>query len=121
MAVFLTGDTHGDRDIGKVEAFAQVAGQLTRDDALIVLGDFGLVWSDPPSQRERARLDWLEAQPWTTCFVDGNHENFDLLGTYPVSEWHGGRVQRIREHVLRLMRGEVADLSLNAVPALGWE
>ena len=106
MAVFLTGDTHGDRDIGKVEAFAQVAGQLTRDDALIVLGDFGLVWSDPPSQRERARLDWLEAQPWTTCFVDGNHENFDLLDSLPVTSRYGGKVHEVRPHVIHLMRGE---------------
>lgn len=73
MAVFLTGDIHGEMDIGKVEAFAQVAQGLTRNDYLIILGDFGLVWADPPSAKELARLDWFERQPWTTLFVDGNH------------------------------------------------
>lgn len=86
MAVFLTGDTHGEADIAKVDAFARVAQDLTRDDVLIVLGDFGLVWADPPSEGERRRLDWYEEQPWTTLFVDGNHENFDLLDALPVTQ-----------------------------------
>ena len=106
MAVFLTGDTHGEMDMGKVDCFAQVAAGLTRDDALIILGDFGLVWCDPPSEGETRRLDWLEAQPWTTFFVDGNHENFDMLDLLPVEEGFGGHVQRVRPHVIRLMRGE---------------
>ena len=38
MAVFLTGDTHGSIDVGKVKAFARVAeGRLCRDDYLIIL------------------------------------------------------------------------------------
>ena len=106
MAVFLTGDIHGEMDIGKVEAFAQVAQGLTRSDYLIILGDFGLVWADPPSAKELARLDWFERQPWTTLFVDGNHENFDMLEALPVVERYGGRVQDVRPHVTRLMRGE---------------
>lgn len=110
MAVFLTGDTHGEMDIGKVDAFARIGGGLTREDVLIILGDFGLVWSDPPSKRETWRLDWLEAQPWTTCFVDGNHENFDLLDALPLSERFGGPVQEVRPHVVRLMRGQAYDI-----------
>lgn len=107
MAVFLTGDIHGELDIAKVDDFSRGDGQaLTRDDYLIILGDFGLVWTDPPSEGEAARLDWLEAQPWTTLFVDGNHENFDLLDALPVEKWAGGRVHRVREHVLHLLRGE---------------
>lgn len=106
MAVFLTGDTHGEADIGKVVRFAEAARDLTRDDALIILGDFGLVWSDPASESECSRLDWLEAQPFTTYFVDGNHENFDLLEAMPVAERNGGRVHEVRPHVIHLMRGE---------------
>lgn len=107
MAVFLTGDTHGELDMGKVDQFAVGEGaSLTRDDYLIILGDFGLLWSDPPSENEAARLDWLEQCPWTTLVVDGNHENFDLLDALPEETWAGGRIQRIRPHVLHLMRGE---------------
>ena len=106
MAVFLTGDTHGELDIAKVERFAQNSEGLTRDDALIILGDFGLVWVDPPTQKETDRLDWLESQPWTTFVVDGNHENFDMLERLPVVPGYGGMVQEIRPHVIHLMRGE---------------
>ncbi len=107
MAVFLTGDTHGSIDVGKVKAFARVAeGRLCRDDYLIILGDFGVIWHDPPSQAEANLLVWYEAAPWTTLFIDGNHENFDLLDALPVEHWHGGRVHRVRNHLLHLMRGE---------------
>ena len=106
MAVFLTGDTHGNEDFDKLRRFADVARDLSRDDFLIILGDFGLVWRDPPSPIEAELLDWLDERPWTTLFVDGNHENFDLLDAIPVTESFGGRVQHVRKHVIRLMRGE---------------
>ena len=54
-------------------------------------------------------MDWLNKKPFTTLFVDGNHENFDLLNTLPEKEWNGGRVHVVREHVLHLMRGQVFD------------
>ena len=105
MAVFLTGDTHGEIDGAKLDSFAAVGANLDRDDVLIILGDFGLVWSNPPSPSEVARLDWLERQSWTTCFIDGNHENFDLLDAMPVAERFGGPVHVVRPHVLHLLRG----------------
>jgi hypothetical protein len=49
----------------------------------------------------------LEEKPFTTLFGSGNHENFDLLAEYPVEDWHGGKVQRIRPSVIHLMRGQV--------------
>ena len=55
-------------------------------------------------------LDWLESRPFTTLFVDGNHENFPLLYSFPEGEWHGGRVHRVREHVLHLTRGQIFEI-----------
>ena len=46
-------------------------------------------------------------KPFTTLFVDGNHENFDLLNALPERRWNGGRVHVVREHILHLMRGQV--------------
>ena len=43
----------------------------------------------------------------TVLFVDGNHENFDLLEAFPEEEWKGGRVHRIRPDIIHLMRGQV--------------
>ena len=36
-----------------------------------------------------------------------NHENFDLLARYPITEWNGGKVQFIRPKIIHLMRGQV--------------
>lgn len=110
MAVFLTGDIHGANGAKRLGSRRFDAAGLGRDDFVIILGDFGLVWHDPPSAEERYWLDWFEAKPWTTLFIDGNHENHDLLAAMPVSQWHGGDVHFIREHVIHLMRGHVFDI-----------
>lgn len=43
--IYVTGDTHADIDIGKLSTskFPQQK-SLTKNDYLIVCGDFGLVW-----------------------------------------------------------------------------
>ena len=104
MAVYVTGDTHGDW-MGRLNSNAFPEGlELTKDDYVLVLGDFG-IWDN--SNREKYNLDWLEKKPWTTLFVEGNHENYDILDSLPVSEWHGGKVHFIRPSVIHLMRGQV--------------
>ena len=55
-------------------------------------------------------LDWLDCKSFTTLFVDGNLENFDRLYEYPVEEWNGGKIHRIRPSVIHLMRGQVYEL-----------
>ena len=42
--------------------------------------------------------------------VSGNHENFDLLIRLPIEEWHGGKVQFIRPHVIHLLRGQAYEI-----------
>ena len=46
--------------------------------------------------RDDETLDWLERLPFTLAFVCGNHENYDALERYPVAEWRGGKVHRVR-------------------------
>ncbi len=36
---------------------------------------------------------------FTILFVDGNHENFTLLNSYPIEEWHGGKVHKLNEPI----------------------
>lgn len=107
MAVFITGDVHGDFSRFKKEVFYEQA-ELTKDDYIIVAGDFGGVWDG--SSNERYWLDWLDARPFTTLFVSGNHENFDMLAKLPKEEWHGGEVQRVRPSVIHLTRGQVYNI-----------
>lgn len=110
MAVFVTGDIHGNPvRLSKDSFYEQKDFSGNKDENIvIILGDFGLVWNrDGESKQEKYWLDWLNQKPFTTIFVDGNHENHKRLVTYPVKEWHGGKVHEIRSNVLHLMRGEV--------------
>ena len=104
MAIYITGDTHGGFQRFGSKYFPQQK-NMGREDYMIVAGDFGGLWDGSP--KDQYWLDWLEEKPFTTLFVDGNHENFDLLNTLPERQWNGGRVHVVREHVLHLMRGQV--------------
>ena len=105
--VYATGDTHGNFRRLTRKFFPELE-KMTREDCIIVCGDFGGVWDDSPS--ERYWLDWLAEKPFTPLFVDGNHENFDRLYALPEQEWHGGKVHKVRENVLHLMRGQLYEI-----------
>ena len=118
MTVLVTGDLHGALDIHRLFPSELPGGaSLTKGDYLVVCGDFGLVWNF--GVEELGWLDWLDARPWTTLFVDGNHENHDALDAMACERWHGGLVHRVRPSVLHLMRGEVFDLGGASVLAMG--
>ncbi len=115
MGIWITGDVHGAIDIAKLSHRRWPAGRsLTRDDVLIIAGDFGMPWDG--SNEERYWLDWLEERPWTTLYVDGNHECYPYLEDLPVTERWGGKVQVYPDHphIVHLMRGQVFDLPLTS-------
>ena len=108
--IYITGDCHSDFRRFNTKNFPEQK-DMTKDDYVIICGDFGGVWNrDEESPQEAFNMDWLEDKPYTTLFVDGNHENFDRLNSYPVEEWNGGKVHRIRKSVIHLMRGQVFKL-----------
>lgn len=101
--IYITGDTHADfRRFGS-DYFAAPAGSI-----VIICGDFGGIWNG--SNSEKYWLNWLADKPYTFLFVDGNHENYDMLNAFSVSEWNGGRVHLIRDNIIHLMRGQVFDI-----------
>ena len=105
--IWITGDTHGDWIHRlNMDSFPEQR-EMTKDDYVIVLGDFG-IWRDSPQQRWN--LNWLEERRFTTLFIDGNHECYDILDSYPVEEWHGGKVHFIKPSVIHLMRGQIFDI-----------
>lgn len=104
--IFITGDIHGENSIKKLGFRRFTEGKNLRcKDYVIILGDFGLVWSN--NRSDRYWLNWLEEKPWTTLFIDGNHENHNLLSEYPIENCFGGQVHLIRTNVIHLMRGEI--------------
>lgn len=90
--IFVTGDTHGEFERFSSKNFPE-GRDLTKDDYVIIAGDFGGIWDvNRPSDREKYWMGWLSKKPWTTLFVDGNHENFDRLDSLPVEERFGAPV-----------------------------
>lgn len=120
--IYLSSDTHGDIDINKLSASHWPEGKnLTEDDVVIICGDFGLVW-DPPnniSGTERAWTKWLNSKPWTTLFVDGNHENFSRLYSYPIIKKYGGQVHKVSDKIFHLMRGEYYNIQSKTFWVMG--
>lgn len=104
--VFICGDTHGTLDIGKIEQL-KMKEELDYGDYLIVCGDCGVVW-DKESLPEHTK--YFENIGCNILFIDGNHENFDMLNEYPVEVWNGGKIHKISEHIYHLLRGQVFEI-----------
>lgn len=116
--IFVTGDTHMPIDIHKLNSkkFPEQK-SLTKNDYVIICGDFGGVWDN--SKTDRYWLKWLQQCNFTTLFIDGNHENFELLYKYPVENWNGGKIHKITKSVFHLMRGQVFNIDNKKIFTMG--
>ncbi|MDD3999271.1 MAG: hypothetical protein PHX62_00040 [Bacilli bacterium] len=75
MSICICGDTHGINDFRKIKMLAKKK-KLSYGDYIIICGDAGIVWSN----------DSLKTNIF---FVDGNHEDFDMLNHYNIEVWSG--------------------------------
>lgn len=117
--IYITGDCHRNFERFNTRNFPEQK-EMTKDDYVLICGDFGGIWNkDTENKEETWLLDWLDCKTFTTLFVDGNHENFDRLYAYPVEEWHGGKIHKIRPSVLHLMRGQVFKIAEKKIFTFG--
>lgn len=119
--VYITGDTHANFSRFTSRNFPEIK-EMTKDDIVIILGDFGGIWDyKQSSDREKGRLKFLEEKPCTFCFVDGNHENYDRLNgdEFPVVDFHGGKAHQIRSNIFHLMRGYIFDFESKSFFVMG--
>lgn len=108
--IFITGDTHNRVHVKKINNKSfPIQKELTRDDYLIICGDFGFLWDG--GKNDEYWLDWLSKKNFTILWIDGNHENFDLLYSYPVEKWKGGKARVIRENIIHLERGQIFNIN----------
>ena len=119
--VYITGDTHGDYDILKLKMFRP---HLKKGDTLIICGDFGGVWCNDDASAalkdyERFIMSFYKEFPCDVCFIDGNHENYDKLYSYPVVNYCGGKAHKIQDNVYHLIRGEVFTIETTTFLAMG--
>ena len=106
MSVFVTGDTHGGyrTDFQKVLDF-----NGNENDYLIVLGDFGFYWNNSECEKNARKL--LSKKDYTILFVDGNHENFDILNKFKEIEMFDSVVgQYENDKIYHLKRGHVYNI-----------
>lgn len=103
--IYITGDTHIPVDIQKLSTkrFPKQK-EMTKDDYVIICGDFGGVWNG--SNEEKYWLKWLKNKNFTTLFIDGNHENFEMLYNLPTVEFGGGIAHKVDDGIYHLSRGE---------------
>lgn len=117
--IFITGDTHARFERFSSKKFP-LGRELVKSDYVIIVGDFGGIWDvNESSPRETYGLNWLNDKPWTTLFIDGNHENFDRLDEMPVETMFGGPVGVIRPSILHLKRGYVYEIQETKIFTFG--
>ncbi len=111
--IYVTGDTHGIPSRFDEPCLRS----LGRDDTLIVCGDFGFLWDG--SKEEMNTLKKLSKKKYTICFIDGTHENFDMLNKLKVKRWNGGKVHQISDNIIHLMRGQVFTIDGQKIFTMG--
>jgi len=103
--IFVCGDTHGlPKDTKKLNGtnFPEQK-ELSKEDVLIQLGDFGWVWYEIGVNKEQEYwLDWLAGKNYTLAVVLGNHENYDIIKKLPLVEKWGNTL-----YVLKRDKGEI--------------
>ena len=115
--IFLIGDTHGTIDFTSFMSLRSKArdGRIKTNpntDYVVVLGDWGVIWSNNSDDREEHKLlNMWDNCPWTTLIVDGNHENFSRLFAFPEVEFGNNTARKISNNILNLKRGEIYNIS----------
>ena len=100
--IYITGDTHGDIDYKKLLTLKNKG--LSYNDYLIICGDAGICWLP---QSFQYHLNLYNDIGCTIIFIDGNHENFDMLNQCQLVEHLGALMHQIDEHIFHVLRGEI--------------
>ena len=113
MATFLKGDIHGNlfEIIDFINRF-----NLGKNDNIIILGDCGIAWrKDKKDLAQNIKL-------WNECgngvklyFIDGNHENFNILNSFPIENNMG----KIADNIYHLRRGQVYEFENKKILVCG--
>ena len=111
--IYVTGDIHGDYD----SLMDRPLGKLKKEDVLIVTGDFGFVWNN--SNKEKSNLKKLSKKKYTILFVEGAHENLEMIREFPEVELYQAKGVKIAPNIYCLKRGEIYTINGKSVFALG--
>ncbi|MDR3344085.1 MAG: metallophosphoesterase [Oscillospiraceae bacterium] len=113
LMIYVTGDMHGIRERFSAPALRK----LRKGDFLLICGDFGFIWDG--GKDEEAFLKKIGRKKYTVAFVDGSHENFELLDKYPLEELGENKARHISGRLWYLVRGQVYNFDGARVFAMG--
>ncbi len=126
--IYVCGDLHGTYDMRKLYGrnFSEGESFKKSSDFLIQLGDFGLIWY-PKGTREdkkyKQAMRELANKKYNFLFLDGNHENHELLDELEVVEKWGGKVGIVRfangKNIYHLKRGEIYTINGKKILSIG--
>ena len=80
--LYYVGDFHGD-------PFQYDFSDLKEGDILFQLGDFGILWDEEFTNEEMTNLKKLGNADFETIVILGNHENYDIIETLPITFHYG--------------------------------
>ena len=100
--IYFTSDMHGVKDFRGLMKYLEKA---TEEDLLIILGDVGLNFEKTEENREFT--EFFMSIDKNVAFLDGNHENFEYIESFPEDEWNGGKVTRLTDKIVWLRRGNI--------------
>lgn len=104
--IIITGDTHQSID----RFYSGIYSSLTKEDVVIIAGDAGFYWNEH-NKREKLIRKALSELPFTLCFVDGNHENFNMLEKLPQKQMFGNTVGCDENNIIHLKRGNIYEIN----------
>lgn len=112
--IYITGDTHGPIDFNKLLRLKNL--KVTRRDILFILGDAGICW-DPI---ELKMMDIIYSHIGCTIyFIDGNHENFDMLEQFPIIKKYGAKMHMVSKYIYHIKRGEILKIKNIKILCIG--
>lgn len=107
--IYITGDTHSDFSRFSNKKLNGQGMKLTEEDYVIVCGDLGLCWAKDGTFKYYCKI--FAQKKFTILWIQGNHENYDMIAEYPIEKWHGGNVRHIvRDKVILLERGQIFEI-----------
>ena len=113
--LFVTGDIHGEWP--RLRQTIKYLEKTYNPVTLLVAGDFGIWDADNVAALNLISLTFKKDTK--VFFVNGNHENYDILNTYPIIHKFGDKVQQINNKVFHIMRGSILDIDGYSVLGFG--
>ena len=119
--VILRGDTHADifemsTSISLLKNRYNINNKS--DMYYIILGDFGFTWNTERLNEYNNITSNLPENIYI-LFIDGNHENFDILDKLPKEDKFGSTVGKLNNNTYHLRRGNIYNIENNSFFCMG--